>query len=60
MTTQPGTETPLPVLDIGQFEREIERLHADYESAAPYPHIVIDDFLEPDAAKAAIAEFPPV
>ena len=26
----------------------------------PYPHIVLDDFLEPGAAEAAIAEFPPL
>ncbi|HEV3309694.1 MAG TPA: hypothetical protein VG815_04170, partial [Chloroflexota bacterium] len=48
----------MPVLDIDRFERDIERLHADYASADPYPHIVIDDFLEPEAAKAAMAEFP--
>jgi hypothetical protein len=60
MTLQPETETPSPVLDIDQFERDIERLHADYQSADPYPHIVIDDFLKPEAAKAALAEFPPL
>jgi 2OG-Fe(II) oxygenase superfamily len=60
MTTQPWTETQLPVLDIDQFERDIERLQADYRSAGPYPHIVIDGFLEPEAAGAAMAEFPPV
>ena len=60
MTVQPEAETFLPVLDIDELERNVERLHADYQSAAPYPHIVIDDFLEPQAAKAAIAEFPPL
>ena len=50
----------MPVLDIDRFERNIERLHADFASADPYPHIVIDEFLEPEAAKAAIAEFPAV
>ena len=60
MTLRPETETLLPVLDIESLERNIERLRADYRSAAPYPHIVIDDFLEPEAAKAAIAEFPPL
>jgi hypothetical protein len=58
MTLEPETKTPLPLLDIGRFEQDIERLHSEYQSAAPYPHIVIDDFLEPEAAKAAIAEFP--
>lgn len=60
MTLQPETETPLPVLDIERLERNVERLRVDYQSAAPYPHIVIDDFLEAEAAKGAVAEFPPL
>jgi len=58
MTIQPETETPLPVLDIDHLEQDVERLHADYQSAQPYPHIVIENFLEPEAIKSAIAEFP--
>jgi Rps23 Pro-64 3,4-dihydroxylase Tpa1-like proline 4-hydroxylase len=49
-----------PVLDIGRLEQDVDRLHSIYESATPYPHIVIDDFLEPAAAAAAIEEFPPL
>jgi hypothetical protein len=60
MRLQSETETPLPVLDIDRLEREVQRLHVEYQSADPYPHIVIDDFLEPEAAEAAIAEFPPL
>ncbi len=60
MTLKPETETPLPLLDMDHLEQNVERLHSDYQSAAPYPHIVIDDFLEPEAVKAAIAEFPPL
>jgi len=60
MNVQSETETPLPVLDIDRFERNIEVLRSEYAAAPPYPHIVIDDFLEPAAVKAAIAEFPPV
>ena len=60
MTISPQTETPPPVLDIDHLERNVERLHAEYESASPYPHIVIDNFLDPAAIKAAIAEFPPL
>jgi hypothetical protein len=51
---------PLPVLDIDKLERQAESWHAEFQSAAPYPHIVIDDFLEPEAAAAAMAEFPPL
>jgi hypothetical protein len=50
---------PKPVLDIDRLEQDIDRLHAEYQAASPYPHIVLDDFLEPEAAKAAMAEFPP-
>jgi len=57
---EPGTETPLTLIDIDRYEQDIERLHLEYQSAPPYPHIVIDDFLQPGAAEAAIAEFPPL
>jgi hypothetical protein len=48
----------LPVLDIAKLERRAEFWRAEFLSAAPYPHIVIDDFLEAEAAAAAMAEFP--
>jgi hypothetical protein len=51
---------PVTVLDIDRLERDIDRLQAEYQVASPYPHIVLDDFLEPHAAKAAMAEFPSV
>jgi hypothetical protein len=60
MTSGPETATPLPLFDIGRLEGDVEQLRATYRSARPYPHIVIDDFLEPDAVKAAISEFPPL
>ena len=50
----------MPVLDIGHLERDIDHLHSIYESAVPFPHIVMDEFLEPWAAKAAMEEFPPL
>jgi 2OG-Fe(II) oxygenase superfamily len=58
MKLQSETELPLPVLDIDRLEQDAERLRVQYQSADPYPHIVIDQFLEPEAAKAAVAEFP--
>jgi Rps23 Pro-64 3,4-dihydroxylase Tpa1-like proline 4-hydroxylase len=45
---------------MARLERDIDRLSATYQSAEPYPHIVIDDFLEPGAAESAMAEFPPL
>ena len=60
MTIEPETEVPPHLLDIDQLEQNVERMRADYQSAAPYPHIVIDDFIEPGAIKSAIEEFPPL
>lgn len=60
MTVTPESEAPLRVLDIDHLEQNIDRLHAEYRSAAPYPHIVIDDFLTPAAFEAAMSEFPPL
>jgi hypothetical protein len=60
MTVEPETEIPLPILDFDQLEQNAVRLAAQYQAASPYPHIVIDDFLEPEALEAAIAEFPPL
>lgn len=45
----------------GQLLRHLARVEDDarsYASAAPFPHIVIDDFLDADALDAAMAEFP--
>lgn len=60
MTPEPDLEASAPVLDIERLQQDVDRLHAVYRSAEPYPHIVIDDFLRPDAAVAAMAEFPPL
>ena len=38
--------------DLGRF------LSAQYRNAEPFPHIVIDDFLEPDLLKDVLAGFP--
>jgi hypothetical protein len=60
MTTEPTHESTMPVLDLDRLESELDDLHARYLAATPYPHIVLDDFLEPGAAEAAIKEFPPL
>lgn len=40
--------------------RELGNSLADrYRSASPFPHIVIDDFLDPEALRTVLAEFPP-
>ncbi|MBF6557976.1 MAG: 2OG-Fe(II) oxygenase [Acidimicrobiales bacterium] len=59
MSLEPGSKTHLPPLDIGRLERDIDRLSSTYQAATPYPHIVIDNFLESGAIASAIEEFPP-
>ena len=48
------------VLDIDRLTEDLPELRARYGAAAPFPHIVLDDFLTPEAAKGATAEFPPL
>ncbi len=46
------------MLDIGRLERNLPEYRAQYQSASPFPHIVIDDFLPSDVAKDCAGEFP--
>jgi 2OG-Fe(II) oxygenase superfamily len=46
------------ILDLNRIENELDRSRPVYQSATPFPHIVFEDFLEPEAAKLAIKEFP--
>jgi Rps23 Pro-64 3,4-dihydroxylase Tpa1-like proline 4-hydroxylase len=48
------TETPL---QLDRFEAALPELASRYASAAPFPHIVLDDVLRPDALAAAYADF---
>jgi hypothetical protein len=58
MNLEKESAIPAPLLNIDHLEQNVERLRIDYQSATPYPHIVIDDFLGPAAVKSAISEFP--
>ncbi|HVM63685.1 MAG TPA: 2OG-Fe(II) oxygenase [Acidimicrobiales bacterium] len=46
------------VLDFDALEGEVARLHGAYACADPYPHIVLDDVLDPEVARRAMKEFP--
>lgn len=48
-----GDASPSPIRPLNR-----ERLKAEFESAAPYPHIIIDEFLEPEFALKAAGAFP--
>ncbi len=46
-------------VDLARLGAEFARRRAAFAAAAPFPHVVIDDFLEPAAAAAMAAEFDP-
>jgi hypothetical protein len=48
------------ILDLARLERMLPKLHQEYVTACPFPHIVFDDFLEPGVAEQAASEFPEV
>jgi len=45
--------------DRGQCVAAGTALAARYQEAAPFPHIVLDDFLDADLLRRIVAEFPP-
>ena len=47
-----------PAVDIDSLERDAAKLNEVYLSARPFPHIVMDNFLYPDAAQSIIDEYP--
>ncbi len=47
----------LDILNPDICER-VARLREDFDSASPFPHVVIDDFLTKDFADALLASFP--
>jgi hypothetical protein len=60
LTTSPEPTTDQFLFDLVGLESELAHLHKVYMEADPFPHIVIDNFLEPGTAEAAAGEFPPI
>jgi hypothetical protein len=50
----------LPVLDLARLQASTEELADEYRQATPFGHIVLDDFLEPEAARLAMEELLPL
>src|SRR5438093_335130 len=48
------------VLDFDRWEAHLPDIHRDFAAAQPYPHVVLDDFLDPSVAKISVEEFPPL
>jgi Rps23 Pro-64 3,4-dihydroxylase Tpa1-like proline 4-hydroxylase len=46
------------VFDLDRLERRAADLQRDFRAASPYPHAVIDDFLDPERAAAIARAFP--
>ena len=45
------------VIDLGQYRSRLPELNKKYEKADPYPHIVIENFLNPETLEECIREF---
>ncbi|GAB4068015.1 hypothetical protein GCM10028777_25710 [Angustibacter speluncae] len=62
MTQPPALPVPgvLSLVDLATLESELPQTAAAYRSAHPYPHVVLDDVLTPEAFAAASADFPPI
>jgi hypothetical protein len=60
MSTEPVEGAELSEFHFEWMERDIERLAAQYRAASPYPHLVLDEFLEAGLAEKAAREFPPI
>jgi 2OG-Fe(II) oxygenase superfamily len=59
VTAEPRTEG-VAAVDMARLESQVEVLRARYQSASPFPHIVLDNFLDPEVAALAMDEFPPL
>lgn len=46
------------LINFAQLNEDLDRKANDYAKANPFPHIVLDDVLHPDAFAKAAAEFP--
>jgi hypothetical protein len=54
------TATANTLLDLERLRERLPALREQYKSARPYPHIYLEDFLDPEVAMQARAAFPAV
>ena len=51
-------ETALQLVDMTRLTDDLDRSAEAYRAARPFPHIVLDDVLHPEAFAAAVRDFP--
>ena len=51
-------ETALQLVDMTRLDADRDASVEQYQSASPFPHIVLDDVLTPEAFAAAVRDFP--
>lgn len=51
-------ETALQLVDMTRLDAGRDATAAQYQSATPFPHVVLDDVLRPEAFAAAVRDFP--
>lgn len=56
---QPATQTQV-LFDYDKWNAQLPQLAKRYQTDKPFPHIVLENFLEPWAAEQALAAFPAV
>ena len=47
----------MSIVDLDRLAHIVARERAQFAAATPFPHIVIDDLLDPDALRAIVADF---
>jgi hypothetical protein len=47
------------IVPYDELQAQAETLRTKFANARPFPHLVLDDFLTPGAARAALESFPP-
>jgi hypothetical protein len=52
-----NVETSTQIFDYAKWNSELSGLSKQYQSANPYPHIVLENFLNPEALDECITEF---
>lgn len=52
-----NVQTATQIFDYAKWNNELPELSKQYQFASPYPHIVLDNFLNPEMLDECIAEF---